>query len=261
MNNVVRLALVDPNESTRASLKNLLLGIDMVWLEAEASRYEFFTDVVMQTQPDIALISIDSDAVTGLALVTKISQDLPSCNVLVVSSSQEGSLILQAMRNGAKEFLNLPLRLDDFLAALDRIEHTGAGTGGEGSVRASQLITIGGAEGGVGCTALAVNMACLLAQNKNNSVALIDLDLALGDADVWLDIIPEYTIQDVAENISRLDYSLLKRSLTQHACGVFLLPRPVQIEDTPPLSPDELRRVVALLKATFSHLIIDVGKS
>ena len=36
---------------------------------------------------------------------------------------------------------------------------------------------------------------------------MIDLDLALGDADVWLDIIPDYTIQDVAENLSRLDYS------------------------------------------------------
>ncbi len=261
MNNVIRLALVDPNDSTRASLKNLLLGIEMVWLEAEASRYEFFTDVVLQTQPDIALISLDTDEVKGLALVAKISQDLPNCNVLVVSSSQEGGLILQAMRNGAKEFLNLPLRLDDFLAALDRIEQTGAGAGGDGKVRASQLITIGGAEGGVGCTALAVNMACLLAQNEQNSVALIDLDLALGDADVWLDIIPEYTIQDVAENISRLDYSLLKRSLTQHDCGAFLLPRPVQIEDTPPLTPDELRRVIAMLKATFSHLIIDIGKS
>jgi pilus assembly protein CpaE len=261
MNNVIRLALVDPNESTRASLKNLLLGIDMVWLEAEASRYEFFTDVVLQTQPDIALVSIDSDSVKGLELVARITQDLPNCNVLVVSSSQEGSLILQAMRNGAKEFLNLPLRLDDFLAVLDRIEQTGAAASGEGKVRTSQLITIAGAEGGVGCTALAVNMACLLAQNEQNSVALIDLDLALGDADVWLDIIPEYTIQDVAENISRLDYSLLKRSLTQHECGAFLLPRPIQIEDTPPLTPDELRRVVALLKATFSHLIIDVGKS
>lgn len=261
MNNVIRLALVDPNDSTRASLKNLLLGIEMIWLEAEASRYEFFTDVVLQTQPDIALVSIDTDAVKGLALVAKISQDLPNCSVLVVSSSQEGSLILQAMRNGAKEFLNLPLRLDDFLAAIDRIEQAAAGTGGEGKVRASQLITIAGAEGGVGCTALSVNMACLLAQNKQNSVALIDLDLTLGDADVWLDIIPEYTIQDVAENISRLDYSLLKRSLTQHDSGAFLLPRPVQIEDTPPLTPDELRRVIAMLKATFSHLIIDIGKS
>ena len=261
MANVVRLAIVDPNDSTRAALKNLLLGLDAVWLEAECSRYEFFTDVVMQTTPDIVLITLDSDSSKALALVAKVSQDLPSCSVLVLSSSTEGSLILQAMRNGAKEFLNFPLRLEDFLAALDRLQQTHAARTGDGQVRASQVIAIAGASGGVGCTSLAINLACVLAQDKQRGVAIMDLDFALGDADVWLDIIPDYTIQDVAENITRLDYSLLKRSLTRHDCGAFLLPRPVQMEAGLHITPEHLRRVIALLKATFTHLVIDVSKN
>lgn len=262
MNNVLRVAIVDPNDATRSSLKSMLLGIDQIWLDADCSRYEFFTDVVMQSQPDIALVSLDADADKALALVAKLSQDLPGTNVLVVSSSQEGQLILNAMRNGAKEFLNYPLNIEDFLAALDRIRHSSGGRGdGEGQVRDSKIITVGGVSGGVGCTSLAINLACTLAQNERNSVALIDLDLALGDADVWLDIIPDYTIQDVAENITRLDYSLLKRSLTKHECGAFLLPRPVQLDETTMITPDELRRVLTLLKATFTHLVIDISKS
>ncbi|HUG94161.1 MAG TPA: response regulator, partial [Planctomycetaceae bacterium] len=261
MKTVVRLAVVDPNDSSRASLKNLLLGLDMVWLEAECSRYEFFADVITQTQPDIALVSLDADASKGLALIARLTQDVPGCNVLVVSSSQEGSLILQAMRNGAKEFLSYPLRLEDFLAALDRIKQLSGGRGGDGRVRSCQVYTVAGVSGGIGCTSLAINLACILARHERNSVAILDLDLALGDADVWLDIIPDYTIQDVAENITRLDYSLLKRSLTKHECGAFLLPRPVHMEDTSSITPDELRRVVALLKATFTHLVIDVTKS
>ncbi|MEX1097778.1 MAG: AAA family ATPase [Planctomycetales bacterium] len=261
MKTVVRLAIVDPNDATRASLKNLLLGIDRVWLEAECSRYEFFTDVAQQTQPDIALVSLDADVARGLALVARISRDLPECSVLVVSSSQEGSLILQSMRNGAREFLSLPLRLEDFMAALDRIEHTRGAQAGEGRVRASTVIAVAGVAGGVGCTSLAINLACTLARNERNSVAVVDLDLALGDADVWLDIIPDYTIQDVAENITRLDYSLLKRSLTHHECGAFLLPRPVQMEDAAAITPEELRRVLALLKATFTHMVVDISKN
>jgi pilus assembly protein CpaE len=89
----------------------------------------------------------------------------------------------------------------------------------------------------------------------------MDLDLSLGDADVWLDIIPDYTIQDVAENITRLDYALLKRSLTKHECGAFLLPRPIHLEEAMPINPEELRRVITLLKATFTHLIVDLSKS
>ena len=258
---VVRLALVDPKDSSRASLKNLLLGIDAVWLEAECSSYDYFFDVVTQTQPDIALIAIDSDTTKGLDLIAQISANLPGCAALVISGSQEGSLILRAMRNGAREYLGLPLRLEDFLSALDRIQQTTHSRTDEGRVKSAQVITIAGVCGGVGCTAVAINLACMLAQNPRNNVAIIDLDLALGDADVWLDVIPDYTIQDVADNISRLDYSLLKRSLTKHASGAYLLPRPVQMDERPAISPDELRRVISLLKATFTHLILDISKS
>ncbi len=261
MKTVVRLALVDPHDSTRTSLKSLMLGIDTVWLEAECSRYDFFFDVVLQTRPDIALVALDADPAKGLALVARIAQELPDCNVLVISSSTEGSLILQAMRNGAKEFLSLPLKIEDVLTSLERIRQTQMTRAGEGQVRSCQVITVAGASGGVGCTSLAVNIGCILARNEQNSVVVIDLDFALGDSDVWLDIVPDYTIQDVAENITRLDYSLLKRSLTRHDCGLFLLPRPVHLDDDVRITADQLRRVIALLKTTFTHLIIDTSKS
>ncbi len=262
MSNVTRLALVDPNDGSRNTLKTLLLGIETVWLEAECSRYEFFVDVVKQSQPDVALIALDANPQKGIELIARVTQEQPGCRVLVLSSSQEGTLILQAIRNGAREFLNQPLQLEDFLAALDRIRQTGGTRTGEPTeARSCQVITIAGASGGVGCTSLAINLGCCLAQGPGRSVAIIDLDLALGDADVWLDIIPDYTIQDVADNITRLDFSLLKRSLTKHDCGAFLLPRPVEMDDRTPITPDELRRVIQLLKATFSHLVIDVSKS
>lgn len=261
MKSVLRLATVDPDERSRNSLKTMLLGVDTVWLEAECSRYEFFMDVVRQTQPDIALVNIDSNHARAIQLVGEVSRAVTNCAVLVVSSSTEGSLILQAMRNGAREFLNMPLLLDDFIAALDRIRVSMGGSSAEGAGRVGQIISIAGVGGGVGSTALVVNAAASLAQDPGNSPVIIDLDLTLGDADVWLDIIPEYTIRDVADNISRLDYGLLKRSLTRHDCGAYLLPRPVELETGDAMKPDDLRRILALLKATFSHLIIDVSKS
>ncbi len=261
MKSVIRLALVDPNDVSRNALKTLLLGIDTVWLEAECSRYDVFNDVLLQTQPDIALLALDSNPQRALELVAAIHHDHPSCNILVLSSSQEGSLILQAVRQGAKEFLPSPLKLEEFLGALERIRQVVSKNSGAEAVRASQVISVAGVSGGIGCTSLAINLGCCFAQQPGHSVAILDLDLALGDADVWLDIIPDYTIHDVADNINRLDYSLLKRSLTKHDCGAFLLPRPVEMEDHPPIGPDELRRVISLLKATFSHLVIDLSKS
>jgi len=233
----------------------------MIWLEAEASRYEFFADVVAQTNPDIGVVAIDSDPDNALQLVTRLSESSPECAVLVVSSSNDGNLILKSMRAGAKEFLPLPVRLEDLLAALGRISERRFGKGDSNKPRGCQVLAVAGATGGVGSTSVAVNLGCALARDERNSVVLVDLDLSLGDADVFLDTIPDYTLVDVAQNVTRLDFALLKRSLTKHSSGLFLLPRPVQLEDTSHVSPEDLQRVIGLLKATFTHLVIDLSKS
>lgn len=260
MSNVLRLAIVDPSDATRDALKTMLLGMDMVWLEAECSRYEFFSDVVAQTHPDVGIVTLDQDADKGLDLVARLNESSPDCSILVVSSSSDGNLILRAMRAGAKEFLTQPLRLQDLLDALARISERRFGRG-ESKARGSMVIAVAGATGGVGTTSLAVNLGCALAQDAKKTVALVDLDLCLGDADVFLDTISDYSLVDVAQNIDRLDFTLLKRSLTKHSSGLFLLPRPIQMEDTSLVAPEDLQRVVGLLKATFTHLVLDLSKS
>jgi len=85
--------------------------------------------------------------------------------------------------------------------------------------------------------------------------------LALGDADVFLDSIPDYSIIDVTENVARLDFQLLRKSLTKHSSGLYLLPRPVQLQDLDLITPDALRKVFSLVRASFSHVVIDLSKS
>jgi len=260
MSNVLRLAIVDPSDSARDALKAALLGMDMVWLEAECSRYEFFADVVAQTHPDIGIVGIEANPEKALQLVAQLHEQAPECSILVTSSSSDGNLILRAMRAGVKEFLPQPVRIEDLVAALERIGEHRFGRG-ENKSRACNVIAVAGSTGGVGSTSVAVNLGCALAADERNSVALLDIDLCLGDADVFLDTIPDYTLVDVAQNVTRLDFTLLKRSLTKHSSGLYLLPRPVQLEDVALVSPDDLRRVIGLMKATFSHLIIDLSKS
>ncbi|QDV71231.1 Septum site-determining protein MinD [Rosistilla carotiformis] len=260
MPNVLRLAVVDPNDKTREDLKSMLLGLDVVWLEAECSRYEFFPDVITQTRPDIGVVSLDSDPDRGIELLNTIRSTTPDCALLVVSSSTSGQLILQSMRAGAKEFLTLPLSGGDLSAALHRIGEQKFGAS-DARNRNCEVIVVAGATGGVGATSVAVNMGCMLASREGNSVALMDLDLAVGDADVFLDSIPDYTLADVTQNIARLDFTLLKRSLTKHSSGLYLLPRPVELQDMSIINGDSIEKVITLLKASFTHLVIDLSKT
>ena len=259
MSNVLRLAIVDPKDDTRERLKAMLLGMDIVWLEAECSRYEFFPDVISQSKPDVGVIALDADSTKAISLLERMRTDAPDCAILAVSATSDGHLILRAMRAGAKEFLTLPATLEEMMSVLSRIADSKFG-GVDGKSRTSKIIAVAGSCGGVGCTSLAVNLGCILAANRENSVALVDLDLAIGDADVFLDTMPDYSLVDVTQNIARLDFQLLKRSLTKHSSGLYLLPRPVQLQDISLITPETLRRVFGLLKATFTHIVIDVSK-
>ena len=259
MAHVLRLAIVDPNDMTREALKNMLLGMDTVWLEAECSRYEFFADVVSQSTPDVGVVCMDDDPDKAIRLIEGLRENA-DCSVVVVSSSNDGELILRAMRSGAKEFLTQPLTADELVAAFTRIgQQRSGGTASRG--RRCVCIAVAGAGGGVGSTSLAVNLGCALTADEAHTVALVDLDMSLGDADVFLDTIPDYTIADVAQNVARMDFALLKKSMTKHSSGLYLLPRPIQLQDTPLVTPDDLRRVIGLLKASFTHVVIDLSKA
>jgi pilus assembly protein CpaE len=260
MSNVLRLALVDPRDESREKLKSMLIGMDMVWLEAECSRYEFFGDVVAQTSPDVGVICMDSSPEKAISLIERLRTTTPECVILALSQSTDGPTILKALRAGAKEFLTLPVNVEELLAALHRIQEAKYGSG-DSRVRACKMIAVAGATGGVGCTSIAVNVGCNLASNPDNSVALVDLDLALGDADVFLDSIPDYSLLDVTENVARLDFQLLRKSLTKHSSGLYLLPRPVQLQDLSAINPESLRKVIGLLRASFTHVVIDTSKS
>jgi pilus assembly protein CpaE len=266
MKDVQRIAIVDPSDATREPLRNLLLGVESVWLEAECSRYEFFIDVARQSNPDIVVVTLDSDHNKALQLIQHLTTEFPNMPILAVSARGDGQSILQALRSGAKEFLTAPVVLEELLLALQRLRQgrapaPDASGHSNGTARSESLVlSVVGSRGGVGCTSLAVNIACNLAQDKANNVALVDLDLALGDADVALDLIPDYTLADVAMNIDRLDMTFLRRSLCKHASGLSLLPHPVQMEDIGLIHEDHLARVINLLRASYSRLVLDLSK-
>src|SRR3954451_7411820 len=105
MKDVQRIAIVDPSDSTREPLRNMLLGVESVWLEAECSRYEFFLDVIRQSQPDVVVVSLDADHAKAVTLIGQMTQECPNIPILAVSGRGDGQSILQALRSGAKEFL------------------------------------------------------------------------------------------------------------------------------------------------------------
>lgn len=262
---LLRLVIVDPVERTRESLRSQFLGLPWIWLQAECTKYDFLQEVLgNQDYPHIVVVSIDADLEKACAAISKLQHELPQVGILAVSIRDDGQAILRALRAGAKEFLTLPAKIEEITDALRRLESlnptNGAIVGRQGPKIAPTTISVLGSRGGVGCTSTAVNLAATLAADRNFKVVLVDLDLALGDADVALDLNGEYTIGDLAANITRLDMTFLSRSLSKHSSGLYLLPHPINVEEATQINDVHLERILSLLRAGHTHLILDLSK-
>src|SRR5262245_6096683 len=117
---MLRIAIVDPQDTTRDPLRSLLLGVDFVFLEAESNRYEFFADVIAESPPTLVIVSLDADKSKSLMLVSHLVAVYAHTPILVISADHQA--ILQALQAGAKYFLTQPVVLEDLLVTLRKVQ-------------------------------------------------------------------------------------------------------------------------------------------
>ena len=264
--NLLRLVIMNPPDKGHEALRSMFTQIPYVWLQAECTKYEFLQEVIAnQTTPHVVVVAIDADLEKACKAIERLAQELPDVGILAISKRDDGQAILKALRAGAKEFLTMPFGVDTLSEALRKLEKTGKAQHspnlGVNKKEKTLVISFLGSRGGVGCTSLSVNIAATLAADPHNKVVLVDLDLALGDADIALDLIADYTLSDLVENIDKLDMTFLNRSLSKHSTGLALLPHPLNVSDATMITEEHLKRIISLLAACHTHLVLDLSKS
>ena len=118
------------------------------------------------------------------------------------------------------------------------------------------MVVFAGAKGGSGVTTVATNFAVLLA--KYGKVALIDLNLQLGDAALSLGLTAKFSVLDALENVQRLDSDFLTGLMTKHASGLMVLAAPDTMTALHP-SKDGIERVLQLTREEFAYVVVDAG--
>jgi pilus assembly protein CpaE len=259
MKDVIRIVLVDPTEESRDALLRLLKTIGTIWIAEVFNTYAEASTRIAGIAPDVTIVALDHDPSRAVELIGALTQADPPATVLPASRSSDSALILRAIRAGAREFLTLPAEAAELLEIVTRLLRGRADTPKD-TARGPQVISVTGAVGGVGVTSVAVNLAATLAAAKDRETILVDFDLVFGAVDASLDIVPDNTLYTVLQSFERLDQTLLKRSMTRHASGLYVLPHPTAIEEAAKIDPNALNRLLGLLKAAFSTVVIDTSK-
>jgi pilus assembly protein CpaE len=204
-------------------------------------------------QPDVVVL--DVRGTTELPpVIPALRRQHPETGIVIVTTSLEPALLLEAMRAGVNELVCDPVTQADLEKAIHRVVR-------QRTVSAGRIFAIVGAKGGVGATTVAVNTASVLgAAAKPDRALLVDLHQAGGDAAVFLGVEPRFSILDALENTHRLDLVFLKSLVTQVAPHVDLLASSERAVSGS-VDASTIRTVIDAVTSAYRFTVLDVPRS
>lgn len=210
---------------------------------------------VQNASPDVVVIDIPVDSPTpALRAIEMFHQEVPTCAIFAVGTMSQPQVIVNAMRAGAREYIERPTTTTELLEAFVRLTAAQRKKTSEGY--RGKVFTVINAKGGTGATTVAVNVALAL-QASHSNVALIDL-APLGHASLHLNLKPLFTVADAVRNLHRLDSSLLESFMTRHPDGLQLLAGTSSPGTMEPSSA-EFARLFDLLVSHYRYVVVDAS--
>lgn len=204
-------------------------------------------------QPTVLVVDMRADREFPSELAT-FKRQHPGTSVLLVVSSLEPALMLEAMRAGVNELIAEPLSESEVQSAINRL------VGSHTVVVRGDVYAFVGAKGGVGTTTVAVNLATALAKSGSDSTLLMDLNTVCGDAAVFLGVEPRFSVVDALANVQRLDMAYFGGLVVKSKFGLSLLGasgRPVSSS----FDVGRMRTLLDFASQTYRYTVLDVPRS
>jgi pilus assembly protein CpaE len=206
---------------------------------------------------DVLIVDIDGQPEPGLELVEAACALDPAMTVMAYGTQTDSKLLVRCMRAGAREFLWAPLSTTAMAEALVRAAARLEEVKSLKKTRGKTLVFVG-AKGGSGVTTIATNFAVALANESGHSVALVDLNLLLGDAALTLGLASEFSTLDALQNEKRLDSELVSKLFVRHSSGLKVLAAPGHLTSFQP-SPAGISKLIQILRGDFAWVVVDAG--
>lgn len=258
MTNQIPTVIIDTEPQSIEVLKLYLKDLDYINVVDEFDDIVEGYNVVLETRPAIVFIDISKKTELALDIITKIASSHKTCKIIVTSSNYSTDTIIKAMRAGAREFLPKPIIKEELFSSLSKLKEQIVGFHSDN--KKCRVITTFSNKGGIGKTAIATNLALELANITKEKVALVDLNLQLGDITTFLDINPSFDISYVIQNLSRIDETFLLSTLEKYKdTSLYILADPPYLEQAEDITAEQIGSLFEVLKQAFSYIVVDTS--
>lgn len=206
------------------------------------------------------VVIVDAANQRSLEAVEALNLRRPDIDTLLISSESSVDFLMRAMRAGVREVIPQPAPEGALESAIDRILQKRYQSGGH--EHAGKVLAFISCKGGSGATFLASNLAYLFAAEQGKRVALIDLNLQFGDALMFVsDHRAPSNIAEVAQEISRLDASLLNAAMLEAAPNFCVLAAPDDPSHAADVRREHIEAIIKVARRQFDVVVIDAART
>lgn len=118
--NIIRILLVDDHSLFRSGIKSLLESQDGFEVVGEASDGLEGIKRAKQLMPDIVLLDLHMPGTSGLEALQMLTEEMPAIAVLMLTVSEDGQDLMQALQNGARGYLLKNIEIDFLMDSIRR---------------------------------------------------------------------------------------------------------------------------------------------
>jgi pilus assembly protein CpaE len=233
-------------------IRTALSTDNRVQLLAGGNDSEQLREEIIRLKPAAAIITLGANSDQAIKLIQRLSTESPKTALISAAHNAAPDLLLQSLRAGAREFLQLPISAEELKTVMDRVAEFCAGQV-ETPRKKGRMVAVFSSKGGCGTSFLATNLAAA----ANARTVLVDLNLQAGDLPLFLGVDPKYSFADMAENRNRLDDALIKSFVTPFSSNLSLLAAPREADSADEIEPEHVFEVLQRLRETYEYVVLD----
>ncbi|MBR1977180.1 AAA family ATPase [bacterium] len=258
MSDRIKTFIIDDNETSANLIASYLAEIEDI---AEPLVYKNLNAAykkAVDEEPKLIFLDVSTNQASAIEFVRKILMLFPSTKIVATSYTASSSLIVKAFKAGVKEFLIKPLIKNDFSEAVSKLAKQIKNNIKENSK--CKVITVFSNKGGIGKTAIATNVAYEIAEMSKEKVALIDLNLQLGDISTFLELAPSFNAAYVINNLDKIDKNDILSAFEKYRdSSLYVLSDPQNLTEAQAVKGSDITRLLNVTKEIFSYIIIDIS--
>lgn len=216
-------------------------------------------DRLDESEVSAVFIDIDPGPTELLDEMQQLGERAQGTEFFVIASVVRSELVLQAIRVGARDFLEKRSLSSALPGLLSRLSVPAT----PNSQARHAVISVLSASGGCGATTIAINLAHELHQATGSSVLLMDLERHYGGVAARLsDLSAEFGVADVLEKSERIDTHLIKSTAVSYRNKWHTLLNPSATAPTSvrQLNLKHLGSAIRSAKRGFTYTIVDAPR-